>query len=51
MAIKEGFNPLYPVMGHLIYIALLALAVNLAIVLIGTAVSTTVKRIMTVQVH
>ncbi|MGC9227698.1 sodium:solute symporter family protein [Caldivirga sp.] len=51
LTIKEGFNSLYPIMGHLIYIALLALAVNLAIVLIGTAVRITVKRIMTVQVH
>jgi hypothetical protein len=34
-----AFSPLYPIAGHLVYIAVIALAVNLLIVLVSTAMN------------
>lgn len=43
----SAFSPLYPVAGHLVYIAVIALAINLAIVLVGTAIAMAIKRSIT----
>lgn len=37
-------SPLYPVLGHPVYIAVIALAINLLIVLIGTGIAMAIKR-------
>ncbi|WP_069807053.1 sodium:solute symporter family protein [Vulcanisaeta thermophila] len=37
-------SPLYPILGHPIYIAVIALAINLLIVLVGTGIAMAVRR-------
>jgi SSS family solute:Na+ symporter len=48
--IAAAFSPLYPIAGHLVYIAVLALAVNLAIVLIGSAITGLMRGRITIAV-
>lgn len=40
----SAMSPLYPIAGHLVYIAVIALAINLLIVLIGTGIAMAIKR-------
>ncbi|GAB6944953.1 hypothetical protein JCM14467A_17350 [Vulcanisaeta sp. JCM 14467] len=35
--------PLYPIAGHFVYIAVIALAINLLIVLVGTGIAMAVR--------
>jgi SSS family solute:Na+ symporter len=42
--VPAAFSPLYPIFGHLVYIAVIALAVNLLIVLVGTGIALAVRR-------
>jgi SSS family solute:Na+ symporter len=41
--IPTAFSPLYPIAGHLVYIAVIALAVNLLIVLVGTGIAMAIR--------
>jgi SSS family solute:Na+ symporter len=41
--IPAAFSPLYPIAGHLVYIAVIALAVNLLIVLVGTGIAMAIR--------
>ncbi|WP_148224665.1 sodium:solute symporter family protein [Vulcanisaeta moutnovskia] len=40
----SAMSPLYPIAGHLVFIAIIALAVNLLIVLIGTGIAMAIRR-------